>query len=115
MTRLPWRKPGRRRKVEGMDRRGFAALAVACSGVVGCWSVLDLIPDDDSAAADVDSGKPPPPAPIRDAALDPTDARDPVPHLVFVTSTVQPGSSLSTAPDTACYVAAAAAGLPGRF
>lgn len=96
--------------------RELVALVVACSGVAGCWSVLDLLPDDNAAPPN-DGVEATAPAPVRDAAADrSSDATDAgPPHRVFVTSTVHPGSSLASSPDTACNAAAAAAGLPGRF
>lgn len=91
----------------------FVAFAIACSGVVGCWSILDLVPADDPPAEPAADAAPPP-APVRDAAASrPVDAGPP--HRVFVTSTVHPGSSLASAPDSACNAAAAAASLPGHF
>lgn len=93
------------------------AVVVACSsfGVAGCWSILDLVPEDEAPAV-ADAAPAPPPAPLRDAAVDRSDATDAgAPHRVFVTSTVHPGSSLAHSPDTPCDVAAAAAGLRGRF
>jgi hypothetical protein len=92
--------------------RRFVAFAVTCSGVVGCWSVLDLVPDEEPAAPPAADAAPAPPAPVRDAAVA-IDAGPP--HRVFVTSTVHPGSSLGVSPDTACTSSAAAAGLPGHF
>ena len=95
--------------------RGLIAFALTSAGVAGCWSVLDLIPKDGPAPDSVDAAAPP--APVHDAAVDHAsgDALAAAPHRVFVTSTVHPGSSLASSPDTACNAAAAAAGLPGRF
>lgn len=105
------------RRAAAMVRGVRLAVVVACSGVgiAGCWSVLDLVPEpDEPAPVGVDAA--PPPAPIRDAAVDRSDAMNAgAPHRVFVTSTVHPGSSLAASPDTPCSAAAAAAGLPGRF
>lgn len=98
-----------------VDRRSLAAMMLACSGAAGCWSVLDLVPDADAPPPDVVEATAPP-APVRDAGGDRSSAMDAgPPHMVFVTSTVHPGSSLASSPDTACRAAAAAAGLPGRF
>jgi hypothetical protein len=97
-----------------LDRRRLVALAVACSGAVGCWSVLDLVPSGDDPPADPAVDASPPPTPPRDAATDHQVEAGP-PHKVFVTSTVHPGSSLASSPDSACAATAAAAGLTGRF
>ncbi len=75
--------------------------------------MLDLVPDDDPPAEPVVDAAPAP-APVRDAAVERALEAGP-PHLVFVTSTVHPGSSLASSPDSACRASAAAAGLPGRF
>ena len=100
-------------------RSSGAAIALACASFAGCISIVDLVKEcesSDPAPADPPDTSPPvvivPDAAV-DHAADVFDASPP--HHAFVTSTVHPGTSLGSSPDTPCNAAAAAAGLRGRF
>lgn len=100
-------------------RSSAAAFALACSAFAGCISIVDLVKECESSdPAPADPPDTSPPVVIAaDAAVDRSaDVFDASPaHHAFVTSTVHPGTSLGSSPDTACNAAAAAAGLRGRF